>query len=163
MSTDYSAYASIKEQILSAVETRLNTMEAGEPIADPYAFKFSIVQRQTIKEAALKNKKFVAAIFDSIETKLPDTDPVIRLTIDVDIELMAYVEAGQNPSTMANLMLSEVERRLKEDRTFGGLAIDCKVIRTEVDIDGRFDKYAEALLSVSILTRHNNNDPRSLV
>lgn len=149
--------SSIREQIVQAVKTRLEGMDK-----PTYAFKFDFVQREPFGSTA-KGKKYVAAIFDDFERRLPDTDPVVRAELDLNIEFMTYIEADEAPTTQLNLILTEVERALMTDRTFGNIAIDIRVDRTEHDIQGRFDKFAETTMFCIVSYRHNNADPRSIV
>ena len=153
---------SIREQLVQALETRLNTMVEGQPVADPYAITFSKVQRQPFG-SDIRGKKLAAAIFDLTEFKSPDTNPVIRSTINVIIEFICQVAPSENPTEKMNLVFSEVERRIKEDVTFGGLSYDATITQTETDIDGRFDKTAEGALYLDIKYRHNHLDPRAAV
>lgn len=150
-------YDSIREQIAAAVQTRLEGMTT-----DNYAFAFSHVQRSDL-ESSIKGKEYVAGVFDDIEEKRPDTDPVVRCTLRVDIEFQVYISASENPRTKINKVYSETERAIMSDRTFGGLAIDTNVLGSETSIQSRFDKYVEGLLRLSISYRHRNTDPRAAI
>lgn len=150
-------YESIREQIMEAVKVRL------EGMAFPtYGLQFDLVQRTEL-DSGVKGKEFTAGIFDDIEENTPDTDPVMRRQLGVEIEFQIYIQNTENPRTKMNMVYSEVERALKSDRTFGGLAIDLEVNRTQTSIEGRFDKYVEGLMSVTIKFRTNNADPREAV
>lgn len=149
--------SSIREQIVEAIKATLVAMDT-----PTFEFKFDIVQRQSFTSIA-RGKKYVAAIFDDSDTRSPDTDPVVRINLQVAIEFVVYIEKGQDPTTELNLVLSEVERALMVDRSFGKLAIDTTVDRTEHDIDGRFDKHAESTMFITVRFRVNNKDPRAKV
>lgn len=147
----------IREQIVVAMEAVLIAMKK-----PTYAFRFEGVQRSPFKSLGA-GKKRMAAIFDETDQRTPDTDPVVRVALKIAIELMVYIESGETPSTQLNLVVGEVERALMVDRTFGKLAIDVFLDRTEHDIEGRFDKYAESTMFLTVDFRHNNADPRAAV
>jgi len=142
---------------MEAVKTRLEGMTY-----PTYGFVFGIVQRMEL-DSGIKGKEYAAGIFDDIEENTPDTDPVMRRQLAVDIEFQVYVQSSENPRTKMNMVYSEVERALKTDRTFGGLAIDLEVNRSQTSIEGRFDKYVEGVLSITIKFRTSNSDPRTAV
>jgi len=152
----------VREQIMDAVKERLESMKKNLPTDDPnvrpYAFGFDHVQRQPFTSAS-RGKEYICAIIDNNEFKEPDTDPVVRSTINVIIEFLVLVKSKENPTTKMNLVFAETERRLKEDRTFGNLAIDIVVTSSETDIESDQDKYIEGALFFDIKYRHNNNDP----
>ncbi len=148
---------SIREQIVQAVKARLEDMQK-----PTFQIEFNHVQRQPFTSIS-RGKKIVAAIFDDFERRIPDTDPVVRVDLELNIEFVVYVEKGEDPTTKLNMVLSETERALMTDRTFGNIAIDIRVDRTEHDIEGRFDKYAESTMFLIVNYRHNNADPRSVV
>lgn len=147
--------SSIREQIVQAVKTRLEGMTI-----PTYEIEFDRVQRGEITSIG-KGKKLIAAIFDDLDRRIPHTDPFVDVELDVDIDFVAYISRDEKPSTKLNLVLSEVERALMSDRTFGGLAIDSRLDRTEKESGGRFDKFAECSIFFKIKFRHRNSDPRS--
>jgi len=150
---------SVRERIVESIKDVLEGMDT-----DTYAFKFDKgqVRREPFKNMS-GGKRYSVAIFDDSDIRNPDTDPIVRISLKVVLEIIVYVQAKEAPSTQLNLVVSEVERALMVDRTLGNLAIDVTVDRTEHDIEGRFDKYAETTMFISVDFRHRNTDPREIV
>lgn len=148
---------SIREQIVEAIKTRLEDMTEPE-----YAVSFNEVKRQEFTTVDA-GKRLVGSIFDEVERRIPDTDPVVRVDLSITIEFLTYIKRDEDPTSRLNLILSEVERALMVDRTFGNLAIDTRVDRTEHDVGGRFNKYPETFMFLRVDYRHNNEDPRKTV
>ncbi len=148
-------FYSQRELIMQAVQTRLEEMST----ENGYAFKFGVVQREEF-DASIKGKEFAVAIFDPDATRNPKMDPVMYSTINVVLECMVLMRAGEEPSTKLSMVLSELERRIMEDMTFGGLVINCTFIKDQKTIDFRFEKYIECALWVDLLYRYSNRDPR---
>lgn len=149
--------SSIREQIVEAVVATLEGMSK-----PGFEIEIAKVQRQPFVSMG-KGNNIVAAVFDDFERRTPATDPVVYVDMNLNIEFATYVSTTQDPTTKLNLILSEVERALMVDRTFGKLAIDIRVDRTEHDIIGRFAKYPETTMFLIVKYRHRNDDPREPV
>lgn len=148
---------SIRERVIQAMKTTLESMAL-----PTYQFAFDQVRREPFKNMS-GGKKYSVAIFDDADIRSPDTDPVVRVSLKVALEIIVYIESSESPTTTLNMVISEVERALMVDRTFGNLAIDVTVDRTEHDIEGRFDKYAETTMFLTVSFRHNNSNPASII
>ncbi len=102
----------------------------------------------------------MAYLFDETAKRTRDIDPVTYATINCSLEYAVIVEKGENPNQLLNLVASEVERRLMEDVTFGGLAIDISFSKDEKAIGWRHDKAVEGALYFAISYRYRSTDPR---
>lgn len=150
---------SIKEQIVEAIVTRLQTMKKDDT-ADikPYQFQFGAVQRETL-DPSNKGKEFSVAVFDQDENKNTDMWPVVRVTMPVTLEFLILVGMSEEPSTKMNMVFRETERRIMEDETFGKLATNVFFTRSEQSIGGRNDKYIEGAMFFEVGFRHHHKDP----
>ncbi len=156
MSSPYNL--SIKEKIVQSIADSLLTIKEGLPIATPYPFTFGDVQRQPL-DPSQKGKEYCVAIFDQDETKIPDFNNLMRCTIHLVLELLVFVKANENPSTKVNMVLAATERRIMEDVTCGGNAIDITFTRAEQSIGGKRDYYCECALFFDVSYRHLRTDP----
>lgn len=153
---------SVREQIMDAIEARLAGMKKGLPTADPFAFTFGRVQRQPFNDSG-RGEEFSVAAFDTTESKTANTYPVVRCRIQVAFQILVQVRKDENPTTKLNLAFAEIERLIKTDRTYGGLAIDTIVTGSNTDIEYMYDKVIEGTLFMEVEYRHHSNDPRIIV
>lgn len=148
----------IREKICGHLVTLFETMTADQPAADPYGWKPSLVTRERWDSLADK-KKFAIGVYDTREVKQPGVGrQECRLT--VAIEFRVWIEGTQKPSEVMNEVLGVVQRRLGEDISLGGLAINSFETANEIDIDGTNDKQCQGVVFMTVLYRHSEKDPR---
>ncbi len=149
----------VREIALQAMMDALEAMKEGKPVADPYTVEFSEIERADVGKLA-KGRRFAVAILDGEETKNEDTFPTVRCTMRVLIEFYVYVDTGEEPSKMLNVVLGEIERKIREDKTLGGKVVDVEIVGNELEIDGPFDDQCVGTIFTLVKYRHHTNDPR---
>ncbi len=150
-------FDSIREQIMQAVQTKLETM-----VTPDYGFAFGTVQREPLSDD-MRGKKYVAYLYDETTQRLRSTDPVTYAKIQCILEYAVIVGKDENPNTLLNLVCSEVERRLMADVTLGGLSYEIEFLKDEKAIGWRFDKGVEGAIYFTISYRYRTSDPRYAV
>lgn len=148
-----------REKILARLHSNLSAIVAGEPVDDPYNFTPSRVSRGPLGDFDSR-KRLVIGIVDSEEQK-KDRFPLVECFLRVVIEFQLSRNQGEaEPSVLANRMLGDLQRKIGEDTTLGGLAIDVKEVGSDVDLESDNDKSIEGALFVVVQYRHAHNDPR---
>ena len=150
----------IREQIMDYLVTHFDGMTEGQPVSDPYTVAFSQVSREDV-EKVVKGKKAVLGIYDIEETKQVFNEPFTDCNLKVVLEIHVRKPSSGGLSQELNKYLGDVERRLLEDQTFGGLIRDVGVSRTALDVDGVYDSELVAILEAVIVYRHKTGDPRT--
>lgn len=149
----------VRETIERAVVDKLMTMREGEPSSDPYGATFSVVTRARIGAIAT-GRKYVAGVYGGPETKLAGFSSM-RSKLRLTIEFHILLEKEDNAQAELNFLMGEVQRRLAEDHTLGGLAYDMIEDGNEFDVDGSFDKQVAGVLFYSVQYVHAHKDPRA--
>lgn len=150
---------SIREQIVSALVSLFEGMQAGLPAPDPYAITWDFVTREP-PGAKIKGKKYVLGVFEPAEVKAPLIG-AFDATMRVVLEFWTHGPLDREPSTHINLVLGQIQRRLREDRHLGGLAADVKEVGNEIDIDNIDDRQLRGAVLVDVRYKHAVNDPRA--
>jgi hypothetical protein len=60
-------------------------------------------------------------------------------------------------------VLGEIQRRIREDRTLGGLALDVRETGNDLDLDTYADKAIEGAVFLEVRYRHATDNPRAAV
>ena len=148
----------VREQALRNLKQLFVAMEAGQPVTDPYTITWSLVERFDVGDRA-RGKNFVMQIFDLRETKIPrigQMEPTLR----VFLEWKALCPAECDPSEFANDVLGQIQRRIREDITLTDTVINVIETGNEITIDDFADRHIEGNVSINILYKHAENDPR---
>lgn len=152
----------LRERLLVAIEDHFKAQKQGIPGPDPYSITWSLVDRAEIGDMS-HGKAYTLAIFDqteAIDFGVSTLDGVLNKTLRLSLEFHALLEAKQRPSTEGNRILGEIQRRMMEDETFGGLAIWVREIGSEFTIDNVNDKQIEGTVFFDAFYRHSRRDPR---
>jgi len=152
----------IRERIMAAMQDHFETQHQGVPGPDPYTITWSVVDRAEIGDLS-HGKAYTLALFDVTETSdfgVATTQGVINKTLRVTCEFHAMLEAKQKPSTEANRILGEIQRRMMEDETYGQLAIWIQETGNELNIDNANDRQISGSVTFNVLYRHSRRDPR---
>ena len=152
----------IRERCLAFLEDHFKSQKQGSPGPDPYSITWSIVDRAEIADMS-HGKAYTLAIFEGTETSdfgVSTTVGVINKTLRIDLEFHAMLEAKQRPSTEGNRIIGEIQRRMMEDETLGGLAIWIQEAGNELRIDNTVDRQIEGTVTFNMLFRHSRRDPR---
>lgn len=149
----------IRFQCLDWIRKSLLGMVEGEPENDPYSVQFSQVEHGPLGDIDHK-KRYVAGIVPGVErkeTRYPLTDCVLPVAVEFR---MTVNRGDKRPGVEAERVLGEIQRRIGEDRTLGGLAIDLRETGNEIDIDTYGDKAVTGALFLDLHYRHATDDPR---
>jgi hypothetical protein len=149
----------IRMRCLAAINTALEAMTAGEPADDPYTVQFSKVEHGPLGDTDHR-KRYVAGIVPGRERK-QTLYPFDQCTLEVAIEFRMMVNRDDDdPEVEAERLLGEIQRKLHEDTTLGGLAIDLRETGNEVDLEMYDDKSVVGVVFFDLLYRHRTTDPR---
>jgi len=151
-----------RERILNAMEEHFTAQRQGQPGPDPYTITWSSVERAEIGDLS-HGKAYTLAIFDVTETVdfgVSTTQGVTNKTLRVVCEFHAMLEAKQKPSTEANRIIGEIQRRMLEDETYGNLAIWIQETGNELNIDNAVDRQISGTVTFNVFYRHSRRDPR---
>jgi hypothetical protein len=153
----------IRLQCLEALKGVLEDMVAGEPMGDPYSAQFTKVVIGPLDETDHR-MRFVAGIVTGREKKRPYMYPLEECTLPVAIELCMTVNADDDdPGVEAERLLGEVQRKIHEDTTLGGVAVDLRETGNEIVLDMYGDRTVVADIFLELIYRHRTNDPREAV
>ena len=150
----------LRFRCLEALRTSFAGLREGYPPADPYSVQFTSVEHGPLGDFD-NRKRYVAAVVpgrESKQTRYPLTD----CTLPVTIEFRMTIDRGdKRPLVEAERVLGELQRRLGEDRTLGGLAIDTRETGNDIDLDTHADKAIEGAVFLEVRYRHATDDPRA--
>jgi len=149
----------LRFRCLEALRASFAGMLDGYPASDPYSLQFSAVEHGPLGDFD-NRKRYVAAVVpgrESKQTRYPLTD----CTLPVTIEFRMTIDRGdKRPLVEAERVLGEIQRRIGEDRTLGGLALDVRETGNDVDLDTYADKAIEGAVFLEVRYRHATDDPR---
>jgi hypothetical protein len=154
---------SIRLQCLEAIQDVLEAMVVGEPLADPYTIAFDKVKLGPLGDVDYR-QQYVAGIVTGRERLHDVMNPAQYKILPVAIEFRMYVNADDgDPAVEAERLLAEMQRKLAEDTTLGGLAIDFKQTSSEVLLGMYDDRTVLGDIFFDLHYRHGFADPRVTV
>jgi hypothetical protein len=150
---------SLRLQILKAVQASFASMTVDAPTDDPYGIVFSTVALGKLAETD-QRKRYSLGVVAGPEKEEFGVQYVMKW-LQVNIEFRVTVNRDDpDPGEMIEQCLTVVQRRVMEDRQWGGLAIDTKTQGSEVDLVTYWDRSAVGVCYVIIQYRTAQNDPR---
>jgi hypothetical protein len=159
---------SIRERALLALCDLFSEMREDQPLGvdnfgnpSEYDLKWDVVQREPLGQEA-KKKRYAMAILDEREEKLPQMQ-TFHVNLSVTIEFWMLLNRNEDPSTCANRLLLNIQRRLREDITLGGLVLNVEERANNLDVDSWADKQIEGAMFINVLYKHAQDDPRRIV
>jgi hypothetical protein len=129
---------------------------------DDYKYGYSLVTRSPMT-GIQKGKALAMGVYGGTQERTFKSHPKTQVAMQVILEIYYYREQGKNPIEVLEQLVQEAERRVMEDERVGGLAINCNVVSSVTEADGRFDNYSEAALVMEVLFQHHRTDPRRSV
>jgi len=153
---------SVREDIMEYLETLMKGMQAGQPVLDPYQTTWSMVTREDIGKL-VAGKANALGIYDTEETKTVRSNYVTECLLRVVFEFHLRIAPADRPSKQLGILLTDLERKVLEDQTLGGKAIDVVLLSNDKDIDGPYDRQVQGALFVNIRYRHKTTDPREVI
>ena len=151
---------SVRLEILKAIEASFSAMTADQPPSDPYGITFSTVALGPLAKWD-QRKRYSAGVHVGPE-KEEFSFPYIMCWLTVNLEFRCTVNRDdEDPGIMIEQLLTVVKRRLTEDRTWGGLAIDTKIAGSEIDLITYWDRSAVGVCMAEVQYRYSHLDPRN--
>jgi hypothetical protein len=162
------AILSIRERVLVALCDLFSEMREDQPQGvdawgnpTEYDLRWDVVQREPLTQRERK-KRYAMAILDEREEKLPQIQ-TFHVNLSVTIEFWMLLNVNEDPSTCANRLLLNIQRRLREDITLGGLVLNVEERGNNIDVDSWTDKQIEGAIFLNILYKHAQADPRRII
>lgn len=149
----------IREEILEALVGIFETMQAGQPVSDPYTVTWSLVGREEPGNRA-RGKRYVISVFDTTEQKRAIIG-FMDCTLRVVLEWSAQLGAEEGPSKQANRIMGEIQRRVREDITLGDLCHNLVEVANDISVDDYKDRQIEGSVFIDVQYKHAEHDPRS--
>ena len=144
----------IRETALIALENVVATMAT-----DPdYMLHWGRVSRAPLIDADWK-KKYSCGVHDTTE-KVDRTANFWYRSLNVVIEFRVTVEQNESPSQEAGRVLGQLQRRIMENDTLGGVVINVQEGGNELYVDFEDARKVSGALFVVVQYRHAENDPR---
>lgn len=164
-----------RERICREVFRRLDAMTVGQPADDPYLTSFDFLTRGSPLEQAHETEAAAATILDVDESKAIKIGQYV-VTLRLNIEFIAWVNVSkrEEPSTVGNRVLADVQRLMREDIMLtepddGRLLKDRQLAENVVEVgnqlfvDGFLDARITGAVFYVITYKHSEQDPRELV
>lgn len=150
----------VRERVLEAMKDALAEIEGGLPATDPYWYTPSKVVRGPLTDADARKRLMIGVVDGEEMTR--DLFPLVEISLRVAVEFrFTHNKDDAGPSTEANRVLGDIKRKLGEDRTLGGLALDLQEVGSDIILESDEDRGIEGALFVVVKFRHALNDPRS--
>lgn len=150
--------ATIRESILEAIKTKLAAARKGEPAIDPYSITWSEVVRGPLSPNAYK--KIAALGLQDTEERSSWKQGFRYAALTLTIHFALYVNREDEASTVANAAIGDLLRAMREDVSFGGLAINVQDESNEIYIFDDDPRHVEGAIIFTVSYRHRENDPR---
>ncbi len=131
----------------------------GNPAA--YDFKWSVVQRAPLSDRE-RMKRYAIAILETGEGKDPQIS-TMHSQLSITLEFWMLLNIDEEPATCANLVLLNIQRKIREDITLGGLVYNVRETGNIIDVEGYADRSINGAMFVTILYKHAEDDPRRIV
>ena len=149
------AKETVRELILSNIKTIFDDMVDG---VDEYTITWSKVTRG-VEPEDVKRKNFAISIFDEEEAKDPRVQ-YMDVRMRILLQFNVYLPKGINASIFLNDVLGQVQRRMREDFSRGGFALETDELGNELFLDHERDRKLEGTVFYSIRYQHHIDDPR---
>jgi hypothetical protein len=152
------AFVTVREAALEAIVSSFQALSIGSPQGDPYTIQFDYVLRSPLNDESWK-KRLTLGIYDTAED-VKDGANRRDCVLNVVLEFHRVLDTGEAGSAAATEILGNIERRIGEDRTFGGTVIDTVEARNELYIENENQRQLHGALWLSLHYYTAANDPR---
>ena len=151
---------SVRLEILNAMVAGFTGMSATLPTDDPYGVTFSTVALGPLAKFD-QRKRYSLGVHMGKESEKFQM-PFIMCFMTVNLEFRVTVNADDtSPGAMIEQLLTVIKRFVGNNRSWGGLAIDTKVVGSEVDLVTYADRSALGVCVCEVQYRYNYSDPRN--
>jgi hypothetical protein len=162
------ATQSIRERAIVELCRIFSTQKQGSPsgldnFGNPaeYDFTWDIVQRSPLGDRE-RMKARALAILETSESKDPQV-ATMHASLSVTLEFWALLNTSDEPAECANVLLLNLQRRIREDITLGGIVYNVRETGNIIDVDGYADRQITGAMFLSIMYKHAEDDPRRVV
>lgn len=163
-----------RERIMREIRRRMAEIKVGLPEEDPFRVEFGVITRGSSLEGLHETAgRYAMAILDTDEVKSPKIQQMVN-QLTVSLEFFAWVDQGEDPSSIGNKVMADVQRKMREDLNLTEpddgrplqdrqLSEHVEEVRNQLFIDGYADRKISGVLFYSVTYKHGINDPRILV
>jgi hypothetical protein len=162
-----------RERIMREICRRLDEMQEGQPVEDPFRTTFEFISRGASLEGAHETVRYAAAVLDTEEQKDPKINQYNAM-LRVVVEFHCWVDEGDEPSTAMNRVLGDVQRKMREDVHLTEpddgrpliereLSYDLEETGNQGFIDGFADRQVQGAVFFNVKYKHAIDDPREYV
>ncbi len=130
----------IRQQIIDALETRLNTISGIEKVVVWRASDLAPAELPAI------------LIRDTLDTMPADGVGAGRIDHDLDVDITAMF-SGTTSATDAREMIADIVAAIGTDPTFSGLAFDTVLVSADLDLEDSAQLVAAAQINIIIRYR----------
>ena len=150
---------SVRLMILQAIEAYFAAMQADQPTSDPMGITWSTVAMgPLIKDD--HRKRYSLGLVPGPERESFEF-PYVMCFLTLNVEFRVTVNQGDaEAGVMAEQALTVIKRGLTVDRTWGGIAIDTKIVNSEIDLITYADRAVVGVCVATIQYRYGYDDPR---
>jgi len=150
---------SVRSTILAAIVAKFASMQSTAPENDPYGITWSTVALGPLVKFDQKKRYSLGVVPSTEKTKF--LYPWVENLLTINVEFRVTVNRDDDaPGVMIENALTVVQRALTEDRTWGGLALDTKLVGNEIDLVTYADRSAMGVCVCTVQYRHAYSDPR---
>lgn len=153
----------VREKALEALVALFQGMGDSNAV-DPYPFGWDFVQRAELDEKSWA-KRFTLGVYDTSESR--SVEPTVtysRLAVALEFRCTLQVQGAlgqpEDPSSMFNLILGAIQRRLYDDNSLGGLIIEMHETRNEAYLRDLEARQLSGAVFLELFYRVRTTDPR---
>ena len=151
---------SVRLQILNSIVAGFTAIDENKPVGDPYGISFSTVALGPLAKWD-QRKKYSLGVHMGNEKETFQM-PFVMCFMTVNLEFRVTVNRDDlDPGVMIEQLLTVIKRFVGNNRQWGNLAIDTKVVGSEVDLITYADRSALGVCVCEVQYRYNYNDPRN--
>ena len=159
-----------RERIMQEVVRRMDEMQEGQPVADPYRTTFGVVTRGSSLEGVHRTQKAACTVMSTEERKTPKISQVDAF-LRVVVEFMSWIGDSEQPDQTLNRVMGDIQRKMREDVHLTEpddgrplvereLSFDVEESGNQGFVDGYSDKQVTGAVFWTIKYKHAPNDPR---
>jgi hypothetical protein len=150
---------SVRLQVLNAIVAKFEGMQAEQPTNDPYGVTWSTVALGPLADFDQRKRYSLGVVAGPEKEDFSMPYIMSFLTVNVEFRITANRDDAA-PGVLAERALTVVKRGLTEDRQWGGLAIDTKIVGSEVDLTTYADRSVVGVCQAQVQFRYCHLDPR---
>ena len=150
---------SVRLQVLNAIVAKFEGMQADQPAQDPYGITWSTVALGPLADFDQRKRYSLGVVAGPEKEDFSMPYIMSFLTVNVEFRVTANRDDAA-PGVLAEQALTVVKRGLTADRTWGGKAIDTKIVGSEVDLTTYADRSIVGVCQAQVQFRYSHLDPR---